>query len=49
MSLGRVDVGTQWTDKFGGWTTTEVCFHGFANRRFGWQYVKYKYQNPIWS
>jgi len=31
MSTTRVDVGTQWTNKFGGWTTTEVCFYGFAN------------------
>jgi len=26
----RVDVGTQWTN-FGGWSTTELRFHGFAN------------------
>jgi len=30
MSTSRVDVGTPPGD-FKGWTTTEVCYHGFAN------------------
>jgi len=32
--ISRVDVGTpptQWTNNFEGWTTINVCFHGFAN------------------
>ena len=30
MSTSRVDVGTP-PEKFEGWTTANVCFHGFAN------------------
>ena len=30
MSISRVDVGTPPKD-FEGWTTANVCFHGFAN------------------
>ena len=30
MSTSRVDVGTP-PDNFEGWTTANVCFHGFAN------------------
>jgi hypothetical protein len=30
MSISRVDVGTP-PEKFEGWTTANVCFHGFAN------------------